>query len=259
MTDDSAMAFDPRTYVAAPNLLDGRVILVTGAGNGIGRAAALTYAAHGATVILSGRVVSKLERVSDEIVANGSPQPSIAPLNLARAEASDYFALRDQVQEHFGRLDGLLHNAGILGDRTPLEHYDMGTWAEVMHVNVTAALALTQVLMPLLNASGNASVIFTSSGVGRVGRAFWGAYAVSKFATEGMMQVLADETSGAGRIRVNCINPGGTRTGMRANAYPAEDPLTVPEPADIMAAYLFLMGPDSAGITGASLDAQIKN
>ena len=250
--------FDPRTYVAAPDLLADRVVLVTGAGSGIGRAASLAYAEHGATVILSGRVVSKLESVSDEILANGGPQPSIAPLNLARAEAADYFGLRDQVQEHFGKLDGLLHNAGILGTRTPLEQYDMTTWAEVMHVNVTAALALTQVLMPQLNASGDAAVIFTSSGVGRVGRAYWGAYAVSKFATEGLMQVLADETSGAGRIRVNCINPGATRTSMRASAYPAEDPLTLPEPSAIMPAYLYLMGPDSRGVTGQSLDAQVK-
>ena len=252
------MDFDPRTYEPAPDLLAGRVILVTGAGSGIGRAAALAYAAHGATLILSGRVVSRLESAHDEILEQGGAQPAIAPLNLTRAEADDYFALRDQVQAHYGRLDGLLHNAGILGTRTPLEQYDMNTWAEVMHVNVTAALALTQVLMPQLNASGDASVIFTSSGVGRVGRAYWGAYAVSKFATEGLMQVLADETSGAGRLRVNCINPGSTRTAMRANAYPAEDPLTLPEPDSIMAAYLYLMGPDSRGVTGQSLDAQVK-
>jgi NAD(P)-dependent dehydrogenase (short-subunit alcohol dehydrogenase family) len=255
---DATPDFDPRSYTPAPDLLAEKIVLVTGAGSGIGRAAALAFAAHGATVILSGRVVSKLESVYDEILDAGGAQPSIAPLNLARAEAGDYFTLRDQVQSHFGRLDGLLHNAGILGTRTPLEQYDMTTWAEVMHVNVTAALALTQVLMPALNASGQASVIFTSSGVGRKGRAYWGAYAVSKFATEGLMQVLADETSGAGRIRVNCINPGGTRTSMRANAYPAEDPLNLPEPADIMPAYLYLMGPDSRNVTGQSLDAQIK-
>jgi len=250
------MTFNPDDYQPAPDLLKDRIVLVTGAGRGIGRAAALTYAAHGATVILSGRVVSKLESVYDEILELEKAQPSIAPLNLARAEAQDYFQLRDQIQGEYGRLDGLLHNAGVLGTRTPLEHYDMSTWAEVMHVNVTAALAMTQVLMPLLNESASASVIFTSSGVGRQGRAFWGAYAVSKFATEGMAQVLAEETSGAGIIRVNCINPGGTRTAMRADAYPAEDPRTKPLPEDIMAAYLYLMGPDSAGITGASLDAQ---
>jgi NAD(P)-dependent dehydrogenase (short-subunit alcohol dehydrogenase family) len=252
------VAFDPDSYQPAPDLLRDRVVLVTGAGSGIGRAVALACAAHGATLILSGRVVSRLETVYDEIVELDGAQPSIAPLNLARAEADDYYTLRDQVQVHYGRLDGLLHNAGILGTRTPLEQYDMRTWAEVMHVNVTAAFALTQVLMPQLNASGDASVIFTSSGVGRRGRAYWGAYAVSKFATEGLAQVLADETSGAGRIRVNCINPGATRTAMRANAYPAEDPMTLPAPAEITATYLYLMGPDSRGVTGQSLDAQIK-
>ena len=248
--------FDPARYQPRADLLTDKVVLVTGAGSGIGRAAALAYSAHGARVILLGRTVSKLESVYDEILAAGHPKPVIAPMNLLNAQGPDYFQLRDRIDEEFGRLDGLLHNAGILGDRTPLEQYDIGTWTEVMHVNLTVPFVMTQVLMPLLNASGDASVIFTSSGVGRHGRAYWGAYAVSKFGIEGLSQVLADETSEAGRIRANCINPGRTRTPMRAAAYPAEDPLSVPTPESIMPAYLYLMGPDSHGVTGQSIDAQ---
>ncbi|MDJ0929330.1 MAG: YciK family oxidoreductase [Gammaproteobacteria bacterium] len=250
------MGFEPQTYSPEPDLLADRIILVTGAGSGIGRAAALSYAGHGARVILHGRTVSKLEQVYDEIVAAGGRRPSIAPLNLLKAQADAFYQLRDSIEDEFGQLDGLLHNAGILGERTPIEQYDINTWVEVIHVNLTVPFVLTQVLLPLLNKSGDASVVFTSSGVGRQGRAYWGAYAVSKFGTEGLAQVLADETAGAGRIRVNCVNPGRTRTAMRAAAYPAEDPNTLPQPEDIMAAYLYLMGPDSRGVTGQSLDAR---
>ena len=247
---------DPRHYQAPHDLLANRVILVTGAGSGIGRAASLAFARHGAQVVLLGRTVSKLEAVYDEIIEAGGPRPSIAPMNLGKAQGPDFFQLRDSLAEEFGRLDGLLHNAGILGERAPIEQYDIGKWTEVMHINLTVPFVMTQVLMPLLNAAGEASVVFTSSGVGRQGRAFWGAYAVSKFGIEGLSQVLADETSGAGRLRVNCINPGRARTSMRANAYPAEDPATVPEPASLMGPYLYLMGPDSRGVTGQSLDSQ---
>jgi NAD(P)-dependent dehydrogenase (short-subunit alcohol dehydrogenase family) len=243
-------------YTAPTDLLNDRVVLVTGAGSGIGRAAALAFAKHGAQVVLLGRTLSKLESVYDEIVSANGTRPSIAHLNLTSARGPEYFQLRDSLDEEFGRLDGLLHNAGTLGDRAPLEQYDIGQWTEVMHLNLTVPFVLTQTLLPLLNASGDASVIFTSSGVGRRARAFWGAYAVSKFGTEGLMQVLADETEGAGRIRVNSINPGRARTPMRASAYPAEDPNSVPEPSELMRPYLYLMGPDSRGVTGQSLDSQ---
>jgi NAD(P)-dependent dehydrogenase (short-subunit alcohol dehydrogenase family) len=245
-----------RDYEPSKDLLQDRVILVTGAGDGIGRAAAVTFANHGATVLLLGRTVSKLESVYDEIVNAGAPEPAIAPLNLARAEGPDYFQLAERIGSEFGHLDGLLHNAGILGQRAPIEHYDIGVWTEVMHVNLTAPFVISKVLLPVLKQSADASVIFTSSGVGRQGRAFWGAYAVSKFGTEGLAQTLADETEETGTIRVNCINPGRTRTAMRRAAYPGEDPETLPTPEEIMPAYLYLIGPDSRGITGQSLDAQ---
>lgn len=247
---------DPRNYQPASDLLDGRVILVTGAGSGIGAAAARSFAAHGATVILLGRTTRKLEAVHDEIVAAGHPPPALAVIDLARAQGPAYFDLVAQIQSSYGRLDGLLHNAAILGERSPIEHYDVGTWHQVLHVNLTAAFVLSRELLPLLRAADDASVVFTSSGVGRRGRAYWGAYAVSKFGVEGLAQVLADETRDITRIRVNCINPGATRTAMRRSAYPAEAPDARPEPASIMAPYLYLMGPDSRGFTGQSIDCQ---
>lgn len=243
-------------YQAPEQLLKDRVILVTGAGDGIGRAAAKAYAAAGATVVLLGRTLEKLEQVYDEIEAAGHPQPALVPLNLESASEHDHQELAAKLETEFGRLDGLLNNASILGLRTPIDGYDVSTWQQVMQINVNGTFMLTQAMLPLLKESDDAAVIFTSSGVGRKGRAYWGAYAVSKFATEGMMQVLADEVDGISNIRVNSINPGATRTNMRTTAYPGEPPTTNPTPEDIMPLYLYLMGPDSKGTQGQSLDAQ---
>ncbi len=246
-------------YEAPDQLLKGRVILVTGAGSGIGRAAAITFAKHGATVILTGRTTKKLEDVYDTIEEFGGPQPAIFPVNFEGAVAKDYDDLAQAIDNEFGRLDGLLHNASILGHRTPIEHYDPDSWAQVMQVNAHAPFLLTRSLLPVIRKSEDASIVFTSSSVGRKGRAYWGAYAVSKFATEGLMQVLADELDDEEHlIRVNSINPGATRTHMRAMAYPAEDPKKNPLPEEIMNVYLYLMGKDSIGVTGKAFDAQIK-
>lgn len=246
----------PDNYQPAADLLAQKCILVTGAGDGIGRVAARTLAAYGATVVLLGRTGSKLEAVYDEIEAAGHPQPAIFEVDMLTATQEDYAALAEAMEREFVHLDGLLHNASILGERSPLASYKAQLWEEVLKVNVTAELLLTQAMLPLLEAAPGASVIFTSSGVGRRGRAYWGAYAVSKFATEGMMQVLADELENTTNIRVNSLNPGATRTAMRAAAYPAEDPNTLKTPEDLMPTYLYLLGPDSSGITGQAFDAQ---
>ena len=243
-------------YQAPADLLKDRIVMVTGAGSGIGRAAAKAYAAHGATVVLVGRTVSKLETVYDEIEAAGHPKPAIVPMNFEGAAVKDYEELAMTLEDNFGQLDGLLHNAAILGDRSPVELYDPETWNKVMHVNATAPFLLSRAMIPLLRKSDDASVIFTSSSVGRRGRAYWGAYAVSKFATEGLMQVMADELDGISNVRANSINPGATRTAMRAQAYPGENPATRPLPEDIMPLYLYLMGPDSQGVNGQAFDAQ---
>ncbi len=249
-------AFDPRTHIPAAAELAGRVIAITGASDGIGRAVALACARHQATVILIGRNERKLEAVHAEITASGAPEASIAVLDLERALAADYDRVADAVLERYGRLDGLLHNAALLGTLSPIEHYDVPTWCRVLHVNVTAPFALTQVLLPALKKSADASVVFTASTVGRQGRAYWGAYAVSKFAVEGLSQVLSAELEGISRVRVNTLNPGRARTAMRRQAYPAEDIQTLPLPAALTAAYIALLGPASRGVSGGSFDAQ---
>ena len=250
------MATDHRAYSYAQDILKDRIILITGASDGIGRALALHAASLGAQVILHGRNVAKLEKVYDAIEAlDDALRPSIAVVELASAESEAYRSLADSLATEFGRLDGLVLNASILGDRFSIEQYDAAKWQQVMHVNVTSAFALTQVCLPMLQQSKDASVIFTSSGVGRSGRAFWGAYAVSKFATEGLSQVLADEHRHSA-LRVNCINPGATRTNMRLQAAPGEDRDKLKTPEDILPTYIYLLGPDSQGITGQSLDAQ---
>ena len=246
----------PSNYTPAPDLLAGKTILVTGAGDGIGRAAALSYASHGATVVLLGRTVTKLESVYDEIETAGGPQAAIFPMDLAVAGNEQSAELATAMTDTFGALDGLLHNASVLGERRPIESATYAGWQEVMQVNVNAQFLLTRHLLPLLQAAPSASIVFTSSGVGRKGRAFWGAYAVSKFATEGFMQVLADELENTCEVRVNSLNPGATNTAMRRTAYPSETPTDNPEPAAIMAAYLYLMGDDSKGVNGQALSAR---
>lgn len=245
----------PENYQAAPNLLQGKTILVTGAGDGIGRAAALAYAAAGATVLLLGRTESKLEQVYDEIELAGGARPGLVVLDLATATEDNVRHLASGLAEEFPHLDGLLHNASVLGERRPIESAGYTGWLEVIQVNVNAQFLLTRHLLPLLQAAPTASIVFTSSGVGRTGKAYWGAYAVSKFATEGFMQVLADELENTSKVRVNSLNPGATNTAMRRTAYPAERPTDNPAPEDIMATYLFLMGDDSIGITGQAFNA----
>ncbi|TGN37970.1 YciK family oxidoreductase [Marinobacter confluentis] len=246
-------------YQAPADLLKDRIIMVTGAGSGIGRTAAKTYAAHGATVILVGRTVAKLEAVYDEIESAGHPKPAIVPLNLEGAAVKEYEELAMTIEDNFDRLDGLLHNAAILGNRSPVELYDPEIWSKVMHVNATAPFLLSRAMIPLLRKSDDASVIFTSSGVGRKAKAYWGAYAVSKFALEGLSQLLSEELDDdRHNVRVNSLNPGATRTNMRATAYPAENPQKNPTPEELMPVYLYLMGRDSQAINGQQIDAQPK-
>ncbi len=248
----------PDNFQPASDCLKGKNILVTGAGDGIGRAAALAYARYGATLILLGKTISKLEAVYDEIEAAGGAQPAIYPMHLGGAAMKDFDDLRDTLEREFGNLHGLLHNASILGERRSIAQTSIESWNEVMQINLNSNFMLTKALLPLLDKAATASVIFTSSGVGRSGRAFWGAYAVSKFATEGLVQVLADELANTGNIRVNSLNPGATNTAMRRNAYLGEDPKSNPEPEEIMPLYVYLMSDDSRDKTGLQWNAQVK-
>ena len=246
---------DPRTYSPAPDALNDRVILITGASDGIGKAVAIAAAAHGARVILHGRNVKRLEEVYDSIIAAGHARPSILPLDLEKAGPAEYDALSAAIENEFGRLDGLLHNAGMLGDRAPIEHHDVPKWLRTMHVNVNAPFILSQRCLPLLRKSQDASIVFTSSGVVARPRAYWGAYLASKWASDGLMHMLADELESQ-KIRVNSINPGKVKTNMRLQAYPAEDRSTLPEAHTIVGPYLYLLGPDSKGVQGQTIDCQ---
>ncbi|MFA5626850.1 MAG: YciK family oxidoreductase [Thiohalomonadaceae bacterium] len=244
------------SYKPAPDLLKQRIILVTGAGDGIGAAAAKAFANHGATVILLGRNTRKLEKIYDEIEQKSGPQPGLATFDLEKASHEQYLELADLLAKEFGHLDGILHNAGLLGTLTPLAQYDLKQWAQLMQVNLHAPYLLTRAMLPLLKKSADASVLFTSSGVSQKGRAYWGAYAITKAAADNMMEIWADELETNTNIRVNSINPGAVRTAMRARAYPGEDPNTLSRPEEIMSIYLYLMGPDSRGITGKRSNAQ---
>lgn len=244
--EDPTVHYQPKS-----DLLNHRIILVTGASEGIGREAALTYARYGAEVILLGRNADKLQQVGQTI--NQLNKRPAHPLVFDLAEATPERC--QQLAQQFSHLDGVLHNAGILGEIVPLAELDPQIWQQVMKINLDATFYLTQALLPLLLKSESGSLVFTTSSVGRTGRAGWGAYAVSKFATEGMMQVLADEYKNHA-LRVNCINPGGTRTKMRASAFPQEDANKLKTPADLMPLYLYLMGDDSRRKTGISFDAQ---
>jgi NAD(P)-dependent dehydrogenase (short-subunit alcohol dehydrogenase family) len=217
---------------------------------------ALALAQAGAQVILLGRTVKKLEAVHAEIAQLGAPEASIVPMDLEKALAADYDAVATAIEQRYGRLDGLLHNAALLGALTAIEQYDVPMFMRVMHVNVTAAFVLTQTLLPLLRKSADAAVLFTSSGVGARGRAYWGAYAVSKFAVEGLTQVLSQELENTSAVRVNIIDPGKVRTAMRRSAYPSEDQQTLPTPESLTAPYLALLGPASRGVTGQRFSAQ---
>lgn len=243
-------------YRPTENLLAEKTILISGAGDGIGRTAAISFATHGANVILTGRTLSKLEAVYDEIESLKPGAAIIHPLDLLTADEEAYRILADSLEEQFPCLDGVLHNAALLGPRSPIEHYPYKDWQDLMQVNVNAAFLLTRSLLPALTKSPAGRILFTASSVGRQGRAYWGAYSISKFAVEGLMQVLADELANTTSIKVNSINPGGTRTKMRASAYPAEDPASVPTPDSLMPIYLYLMGPESEALHGQALDAR---
>lgn len=242
----------PQHFSVTADTLKDKIILVTGAGDGIGKVAAKHFAAAGATVVLVGRTLAKLEKVYDEIEAAGHAQPAIYPLNLESATEKEYDDLCNALNDAFGRLDGVLFNAADLGERTPINNYSVNAWLRCMQINANSPFMMTQALLPLLEKAPNASLVYTSSSVAFKGRSFWGAYAASKAAQENLMQTLAEELEGTSPIRANSINPGATRTKMRGSAYPAEDPMTVKPAEDLMPCYIYLMSDASVGISGRS-------
>ena len=245
-------------YHPTPNCLANRVILVTGAGDGIGKAVAMAFAEHGATVILVGKTQKKLEKVYDAIINAGFSQPAIMPLNLETATPSSYQTLNTDIMDMFGRLDGLLHNAATLGTVTPIAHYSIEQWYKVMQINLHAPFLMTQALLPALKKSNDASIIFTSSDHVAKPQAYWGAYNVSKSGVQALGLLLASELEENTPIRVNIINPHRVRTSLRATAYPAEKPPANPEPEQVVSRYIYLMSEASKGMTGEGFEAEVS-
>ena len=249
------MNYDPQ-YAPAPDLLRERVILITGAGDGIGRAVARACAAHGATVILSGRTKKKLEAVYDEIESAGHPQPVIHPLNLESLTPTDVDTIAEAIDQNFGRLDGLLHNAGWVGSLTPIANYEPELWLRVVQLNLSAPFLLTQALLGLLNRAPAASVVFTTDAVAQRAQAYYGAYAAAKGGIEVLSRMLASELEANTRIRVNTIDPGEVRTNLRIRTFPGITPENWPRPEALVNAWLWLLGPDSDGVRGQLVQAQ---
>lgn len=243
-------------YQPPRDLLTGRVILVTGAGQGTGRAAALAFAAHGATVILHGRQVAKLEAVYDEIEAAGGPQPAIFPLDLLKARDPDFQALAEAIAAQLGRLDGILHNAVEGYTPSPLEHQSLEQWLALLRVNLAAPAALNRALTPLLKAAPDASVVMTGETHGQAPAAYWGALAVSKAALQALVKIQAQEWELYPNLRINVLVPGPVRSPQRLRSHPAENRDALPEPFDLMPAYLYLLGPDSRGVSGQVVECQ---
>ncbi len=245
-----------KDYQPAAQVLKDRVILVTGAGDGIGRAVACGFGAHGATVILLDRAVRPLEQVYDLIEQAGGPKPAIYPMNLEGATPKDYAELAQVIETEFGRLDGLLHNAALFEGLTPIANYDLELWYRTLQVNLNAPFLLTHALLGLLNRSTDASIVFTADQVSEQGQAYWGAYAVAKGGADTLMKILASELETNTAIRVNSLDPGQVRTALMLKAYPGRDPATWTAPEAVLNAYLYLLGPDSRGITGQRFHAQ---
>ncbi|HNQ03655.1 MAG TPA: SDR family NAD(P)-dependent oxidoreductase [Thiobacillaceae bacterium] len=239
-------------YTPAPDLLQGRVILVTGAGQGLGRSAALSFARHGATVILLGRTVHKLERVYDEIMAAGGPQPAILPLDLASATDANFESVLQATAYQFGRLDGICHCAADFEALQPLRQECLVDWLTLFRVNAAAPAALNRSLEPLLEKAEDASVILVGESHGHTPRAYWGGFAVSKAALEAYFKVQADEWSDA-RPRINLLIPGPMHSPQRARTHPGEDKRALPDCDAVAVALLRLMGPDGRGIRGQVL------
>lgn len=242
MAPEQLLAYDP-----APGLLAERVILVTGAGQGLGRAVSLSCAKLGATVVLLDKEVKALESVYDQVEQAGGPQPAIYPMNLEGATAKDYEDLAANVEKELGRLDGLVHNAGWIGGLTPLKLYDVELWSRVITTNLHAPFLLTRAALPLLEAAPDPAVVFSAH---ECSRAYWGAFGVAKAGQEAMLRILAAEYRGDRFMRVNGVDTGPLRTQMRTQHYPGENPNTHPTPESVVTPYLYFLGPDAGRASG---------
>ena len=233
-----------------PAELAGKVILITGASRGIGHAVARAAASAGASTLLCGRDVAALERLADGIEAAGNPPPVLVPINLETAGVRDYALIAEQVDGRMGHLDGVVANAAMLGELAPLATYDAVMWARVFQVNLHSVFLLLQATLPLVQQAPSGSVVFTLAAEGLNAKPHWGAYAGSKFALRGLLEILTREHASRSAVRFNAVVPPPVRTRLRAAAYPAEDPRTLAEPDSVTAPYLMLLGPRGADHRG---------
>lgn len=243
----------PNDYEAPAGLLKDRVILITGAGDGLGAALSLACAGLGATVVLSGRTPRKLEAVYDRIEAAGGPQPALLPINLMTATWKEYEDLAAVLEREFGRLDGLVHAAAHFKTFARLEDLEPREWLDGLQVNLTAPYTLTRLCLPLLRQAPDASVVYMTDEGGRAPRAFHGIYGISKAAGEATMKGFALELAGEPNLRLNSYKPGPMRTGLRAKGYFNEPGTDLPLPQARLAPLLWLLGPDSRGQSGIAL------
>jgi NAD(P)-dependent dehydrogenase (short-subunit alcohol dehydrogenase family) len=232
--------------------LSGKVALITGASRGIGKAVAAAYLRAGASVFVCARNEDGLSAALAELGQEGG---RVAGASGDVGIEQDVQRLAASAQARFGAIDVLVNNASILGPREPLAEYPLAAWDEVLRVNLTAVFLMTRAVLPIMLSRGAGSIINVTSGVGRRGKARWGAYAVAKAGVENFTQVLADELKGS-PVRVNAVNPNATRTAMRAAAYPEEDPLSLPTAEAIVPVFLYLASDEAAAVTGQSLDAR---
>jgi NAD(P)-dependent dehydrogenase (short-subunit alcohol dehydrogenase family) len=247
----------PLPAVHAPLDVDlaGRAVLITGAAGGLGRPLALACAGAGATVVLHGRAVRRLEALYDEIVAAGHPQPTILPLDLATAGNDDFGNLAGAVRAQLGRLDGIVHTANMLGSLGPIEHQSFDAWLKVLRVDVAAAMAMTRAMLPLLAAAADASVVFTLDTRGQAPRAYWGAYAVAKAGLTALATIFADEWENRLNLRVNAVVPGPINSPLRAQTHPGEQRTSLPDPATLAPLYLHLLAAQPKAESGMLIDA----
>ena len=244
-------------YRPPAGLLNDRVIIVTCAGQGLGHQAALTYAAYGATVVLHGRKVAKLELLYDEIVGRHWPEPVIFPLDLAEAGDKDFEAMAQAIKQQLGRLDGILHNAAMFSPLTPLANQTLEQWTALLRVNLIAPFALTRACLPLLRQAADAAIILTSETHGHAPAAYWGGFAVAKAGLEVMARIWAQELEVHPNVRINALVPGPVASPQRAATHPGEVKASLATPESLMPSYLYLMGSDSQGESGKIFEAQV--
>ena len=246
----------PRPNENASIDLHDRVVLITGATGGLGKPLSLACAAAGATVVLHGRVVRKLEALYDEIKQAGHAEPIILPLDLAKAGADDFANVTSALEAQLGRLDAVVHTAAMLGSLGPIEHQSFDSWLALLRVNVAAPMGLTRATIRLLDASFDAVVVFTLDSRGQEPRAYWGGYAVTKAAVAALAHELADEWEHRARLRVNAVVPGPIRSPLRGQTHPGEDASTLPLPDALVPLYVHLIAGQAKAESGLLIDAQ---